>query len=343
MTPKLVILFGAGATRGALRNRPVPPPLDRDFFDIASQLRGRGTGRLASRVMREVFDLYRHVTGVGLEEYFRDIEARAEIGEFAKPSNQPKNWTRRQTDLVELIRRVMVLTTEDLGGQEYAAHRRILGRLRPGDAVITFNYDIVVEEALPNEGPRWNPSDGYGLRAGGASLTWATRWKQRHRNITSGNSQFRILKLHGSINWTLYPTNEVRLKPRPYVVRARKGTAVADKCAVLPPGWHKRINVNPYKQLWRKARLTLEQCRDLAIIGYSLPDTDLLARALLAEVCRSRAARKRFLRHLHLAGPDTRTKDRFCELFAPALGPKGHVYRYDGIGELSEKWQRVQP
>ncbi|HEV2386860.1 MAG TPA: SIR2 family protein [Candidatus Acidoferrales bacterium] len=342
MKPGLVILFGAGATRGALLNRAVPPPVDRDFFDIASQLRGRGTGRLASRVMREVFDLYRHVSGVGLEEYFRDIEARAEIGEFAKPSNQPKNWAKRQADLVELVRRVMVLTTGELGDQESAIHRRILGRLRPGDAVITFNYDMMVEEAIPNEGPRWNPSDGYGLQAGGVSLTWATRWQERHGNIASGSSQFRILKLHGSINWTLYATNEVRLKPRPYVVRARKGVAVSDKCAVLPPGWHKRINVNPYRKLWRKARLALEHCRDLAIIGYSLPDTDPLARALLAEVCRSRAARGQFLRRLHLADPDDHTKERFCELFAPALGAKGHVYRYDGIGELGEKWRGVQ-
>lgn len=342
MKPSLVILFGAGATRGALQNRPVPPPVDRDFFDIARQLSVGRTGTLSGRVANEVFKLYRHVAGVGLEEYFRDIEARAEIGEFAKPRNQPKDWAKRRADMEELVRRVMVLTTKGLATEECTVHRRILGRIEPGDAVITFNYDIVIEDAMPNDGPRWNPSDGYGFRAGGVKLTWATRWKEAHGKISSGKSQFHVLKLHGSINWTLYPTNKVRLKPRPYVVRGRNGKPVSDKCAVLPPGWHKRINVNPYRQLWREARLALENCRSLAIIGYSLPDTDLLAHALLSEVCRSRAARGHFLKHLHLADPSNAAKDRFSELFAPALGPKGRVYRYDGIAELSKKWE-TQP
>jgi SIR2-like domain len=342
MTPGLVILFGAGATRGALQNRPVPPPVDRDFFDLASQLRGRGTGRLAARVAKEVFGLHRHVSGVGLEEYFRDIEARAEIGQFAKPSNQPKDWARRQSDLEELLRRVFIETTKDLTDKERRTHRRVLRRMQPGDVIITFNYDTVIEESIPNSGLRWNPSDGYGFTASGVTLDWARQWKKERPDISSGKSEFRILKLHGSVNWTLYKTNHVRLKPRPYVVRARKGAPVFDKCSVLPPGWHKRIDVNPYRQLWRKARLALEQCPALAIIGYSLPDTDLLARALLAEVCRLRAARKHYLMHLHLADPNDAVKDRFSALFATALGPKGHVYRYRDIDELSRKWEKRQ-
>jgi len=110
----LVILFGAGATRGAFKKRVPPPPLDQDFFDIAGQLTGRGTQVLAKRVLKDVFELYRRVTRIGLEHYFRDIEARAEIGIFAKSKNKPKDWARRQRDLVELIRRVMIHTTCDM-------------------------------------------------------------------------------------------------------------------------------------------------------------------------------------------------------------------------------------
>ena len=343
MKPRLVILFGAGATRGALHNRVFPPPVDRDFFDIASQLSGFGTRRLAARVTKEVFGLYQHVSGVGLEDYFRDIEARAEIGEFAKPSNQPKDWARRQSDLEELLRRVFIQTTKDLTENERGMHLGILKRLHPGDVILTFNYDTMIEECIPKDGLRWNPSDGYGFKASGVTLDWARQWRKEHNKISSGKSQFRILKLHGSINWTLYKTNAVRLKPRPYVVRARKGAPVFDKCSVLPPGWHKRIDVNPYRRLWRKARLELEKCASLAIIGYSLPDTDLLARALLAEVCRSRAARERYLRHLYLADPNDEVKNRFSALFAAALGPKGHVYSYRDIAELSRKWETRQP
>jgi hypothetical protein len=341
--PRLVILFGAGATRGALRERVPPPPVDQDFFDIASQISGRGTRRLALRVTKDVFDLYRHVSGVGLEQYFREIEARAEIGQFAKSKNKPKDWVRRRLDLEELIRRVLIQTTADLKDQERQVYRNILKRIRPGDTIITFNYDTVIEESFPNDGPQWDPSNGYGFKASGVTLDWARRWRSQHNGVGSRRSQFELLKLHGSVNWTLYKTNMVRLKPRPYVVRARKGAPVFDKCSVLPPGWHKRIDRSPYRQLWRRARLELEKCSRLAIIGYSLPDTDLIARALLAEVCRLRAARKHYLKHLHIADPSDEVRTRFVELFAPALGSKGQVYRYENIEELSRKWETKQP
>lgn len=342
-TPRLAILFGAGATRGALQNRVLPPPVDQDFFDIASQIFGRGTRRLAVRVTKDVFDLYHHVSGVGLEQYFRDIEARAEISEFAKSKNKPKDWAKRQSDLEELLRRVFIQTTTELTDKETRVHRRILKRIQPGDVIITFNYDTVIEECISNDGPHWDPYDGYGFKASGVTLGWAKRWRTQHTKVASRKSEFRILKLHGSVNWTLYKTNKVRLKPRPYVVRARNGAPVFDKCSVLPPGWHKRIDISPYRDLWRKARLELEKCSSLAIIGYSLPDTDLIARALLAEVCRSRAARKHYLKHLHIADPNEHVRDRFSALFAPALGSKGHVYRYRDIEELSRKWETRQP
>lgn len=218
-----------------------------------------------------------------------------------------------------------------------------LYRIRRGDVIVTFNYDTVIEESISNDGPHWDPSDGYGFNASGVTLDWARRWRNTHNKVASRGSEFRLLKLHGSINWTLYKTNAVRLKPRPYVVRARNGAPVFDKCSVLPPGWHKRIDINPYRQLWRKARLKLEMCSRLAIIGYSLPETDLLARALLAEVCRLRAARRHYLEHLHLADPSESVKDRFSALLAPALGPRGHIYRYSNIEELSRKWETRDP
>jgi len=339
----LVILFGAGATRGALKAAVPPPPLDADFFDIAGQLTGRGSQVLARRVIRDLFELYQRVTGVGLEQYFRDIEARAEIGRFAKSKNKPKDWKRRQEDLEELIRRVIIHTTCDLSGspakpRASKAHKGILRHLRAGDTLITFNYDTVIEESWPELAPGWRPRDGYGLSAAGSTHDWARAWKDAHPNSVTP-SRVALLKLHGSINWTLYPTREVRLKDRPYVVRS----GIVDKCSVLPPGWHKQIHVNPYRTLWRQARLRLESCSALAIIGYSLPEADVLAKALFAEVSRLRAARKQFLRHLHIADPSAAVKNRFVDLFAPALGPVGRTYFYHDIDELNQIWGTRPP
>jgi hypothetical protein len=61
---------------------------------------------------------------------------------------------------------------------------RLARVLRPGDAVITFNYDLGVERALRATG-LWNVKSGYGF------------------SIEDGEtpSPVEVLKLHGSTNW----------------------------------------------------------------------------------------------------------------------------------------------
>src|SRR5712691_4175487 len=103
----MAILFGAGATRAAFANLDPPPPVDADFFEIAAQLKGRGTRRLAKQVASDVFELYDRTTGIGLEQYYRDIETRLELSTFTRSKNRPKDWRFRVDELEELIRRVL--------------------------------------------------------------------------------------------------------------------------------------------------------------------------------------------------------------------------------------------
>jgi len=149
-----VVLFGAGASCGGLRDNPLPPPVDRDFLSVANQLTGHGTPTLAKRVLRSVWELYNRVEGVGLEEYFREIETRAAISRIAKSKNKPKDWARRQTDLEELIRRVYVQTAVELSSsagpkpRASPAHQAILETLTACSTILTFNYDLVIEESF---------------------------------------------------------------------------------------------------------------------------------------------------------------------------------------------------
>lgn len=343
----LVLLFGAGATRGGFPDSVPPPPLDTDFFDIAGQITGRGTRRLARRVAADVFALYRRVSGIGLEQYYRDIETRWELGTFATSQNRPKDWKARKADLEELVRRVVVHTTADLEESPAAprmsdTHQALLRNVEPGDTLITFNYDTVVEESMPKETP-WTPRDGYGVNVSGITHDWVKGWLKRRNLKTIVQSKVRLLKLHGSINWVLYSTGNVRLKPRPYVVRAMGGRPTFDKAAILPPGWHKRVDKNPYRSLWREARLRLEKCSTLVVIGYSLPDTDLIAQALFAEASRMRASREHFLKQLHVADVSEATKNRLVSLFVPALGAKGLVFRYASAQHVAKVWSGESP
>lgn len=339
----LVILFGAGATRAAFKDRRPPPPLDADFFDIASQITGRGTGRLVRRVTRDVFDLYGRVSGIGLEQYYRDIETRLELSKFAKSKNRPKDWQVRTRNLEELVRRVLIHTTCELDKGvakplKSTLHEALMARVKPGDTLITFNYDTVLEESLGG-GSLWTPRGGYWVETSGITHDWPKKWFTTRGIRTARDAQIQLLKLHGSLNWVLYNTSRVRLKPRPYVVRSRKGTAVFDKAAILPPGWHKRVDRNPYSALWRQARLKLDQCASLVIVGYSLPDTDLIARALFLEVNRLRATREKFIKELHVTDISVSAQNRIVDLFLPALGPHGLVFRYCDAQELVNAWK----
>jgi len=269
----VVIIFGAGASRGGLQDHGVPPPVDKDFFDIANQLVGHGTPKLAKKVLTDVWQLYDRTNAVGLETYYRDLETRATIGEFAKTANQPKDWRRRQKELEELIRRVYVHTTvEDAKAvkvqpRESEIHRGILRQLKNKDTIITFNYDLVIEESFTSA-KLWNPVDGYGIQTSGKTKGWTKRWLDE-RHYGNNRSQILLLKLHGSLNWEAYP-NGIRLKPKPYLVSTRNGKTRFEKISVLAPGWNKRIDKNPYRRFWRAARLQLEKCRTLIILGYSL-------------------------------------------------------------------------
>jgi hypothetical protein len=338
----VVIIFGAGASRGGLDGASgAPPPVDKDFFDIANQLSGHGTPKLAKKVLNDVWQLYRRTNGVGLETYYRDLETRAIIGEFAKTANQPKDWRRRQKELEELIRRVFVHTTvhdtraSTVKPKKSQIHKNILAKLKDKDTVITFNYDLIIEESF-SSAKLWNPVDGYKVKTYGKTQGWTKRWLEERHYESGAKSKIRLLKLHGSLNWELYPTGTaIKLKPRPYLVSTRSGKIRFEKILILAPGWKKEINRNPYRQFWRTARLQLEKCGSLIILGYSLPETDLLAQSLLAEVVRTRAARNSFLKQLHLADRDESVKERFIKLFTPALGPHGKVFKYQDVEEFN--------
>jgi hypothetical protein len=245
--------------------------------------------------------------------------------------------------LEELIRRVYVHTTvsdthaSTVKPKQSELHANILRNLKDGDTLVTFNYDLVIEESFPSA-DLWNPVDGYKIKTYGKTKGWTKRWLEEKQYQKGTKSKVLLLKLHGSLNWELYPTGTaIKLKPRPYLVSTRDGKTRFEKILILAPGWKKEIQKNPYKQFWRTARLRLEKCKTLVILGYSLPETDLLAQSLLAEVVRTRAARKEFVKQLHLVDQNEPVKKRFIELFTPALGPHAKVFKYYDVDEFNRR------
>lgn len=217
----------------------------------------------------EAWKLYGRTAGIGLEEYYRDVETRALIQTFAKSANQPKNWSERQADFEELIRRVYIQTSCDLSVTPSKPYKSkitssILNVLQSGDTIAMFNYDLLIEESFKTN-ELWSPRDGYGMAATNVTGDWCRKWLEA-RGGAKNLSKIRLFKLHGSLNWTLQPNQMIRLKERPYYVRTRNRQPLFEEIAILPPGWNKRINRNPYKDIWRQARLKLEHCKTLVIL-----------------------------------------------------------------------------
>ena len=115
------------------------------------------------------------------------------------------------------------------------SHRVILAALGAGSTVLTFNYDLLIEESFGKTSP-WNPKTGYGISLPGVTHDWARQWTMAHAGGPK-KSEIILLKLHGSLGWAAYPNGAVKLKARPYYVRRGK----YENISVLAPGWQKPV------------------------------------------------------------------------------------------------------
>lgn len=170
-------------------------------------------------------------------------------------------------------------------------------RIRPGDIVITFNYDLGIERSLASAG-LWNVSAGYGFSI----------------SDVEQQSPVELLKLHGSANWRAllfggrqgFGLVNNSLGDRPVLFfqadleylgfnhfvdplcRGLEGAASLP--AMILPALPKKFSFEtPYghewkafwDRLWKRAECAIESAEELLIIGYSLPEADQRARTLL--------------------------------------------------------------
>jgi hypothetical protein len=170
--------------------------------------------------------------------------------------------------------------------------------LRPGDVVLTYNYDLGVERALVGVG-LWDIRTGYGFPIGDVRQP----------------SPIEVLKLHGSTNWRallfggrtgLFSGNHDSLGARPVLFFGADQKylgfpdfvdplcthldAAASLPAMIMPALPKKFFFETtdghewkpfWDYLWQRAQCAIEKAEELVIIGYSLPSADKRARNLL--------------------------------------------------------------
>jgi hypothetical protein len=170
--------------------------------------------------------------------------------------------------------------------------------LEPGDAVITFNYDVALDRSMRRSG-KWTIRDGYGFEI---------------ERLPLEHSPCRLLKLHGSTNWRgelfggmegFGQWNGPSLGERPVIdrvefeylgydglsdTRCHNGRVRID--SLIMPGAKKQFYIDTslgrewsefWDSLWYQAEDALRMSDEIYIVGYSLPEYDARARDLLAK------------------------------------------------------------
>ena len=242
-----VVVLGAGASRGSscARKIGIAPPVDADFFVQAQRM---PAPTLLKRD-RELFAFIRTEFGKSdlptLEVFFTQIAA---VDRFHHEFNiQGRVSGKFGTHLATLRSLIPRVFKEALGGRDCRWHERIGASLRVGDAVLSFNYDTLIDRALRSVGgKRWVPDVSYGFTmTEGSDL-----WSPPRRPGAPVKRPILLLKPHGSLNWHIDDQHQSVSMVEEY--------AATTTGSIVPPTWDKTdVGQWPWNEVWRSARRVL--------------------------------------------------------------------------------------
>ncbi|WP_238442426.1 hypothetical protein [Desulfofalx alkaliphila] len=175
---------------------------------------------------------------------------------------------------------LMALTFDKiLYGDPCPYHQKIAASLSPGDVIISFNYELLMDNALLSEN-NWSPKDGYGVEC---------HLLSNENLLIQQPSRVQLLKLHGSLNWLycnkchqLFTALEYHNKVLRLVFNHSEKVACTHmNCRhplqqiIIPPTMMKNYHTMPFTQkLWRRAMKALADADYVVVMGYSFPPSD---------------------------------------------------------------------
>lgn len=161
-------------------------------------------------------------------------------------------------------------------------------------AIMTFNYDLVLERAL---------YDCFHFAGdAGSNFNVPVRLKYFHatqfamipeacdygstkglkpkfvydRPDTLFGLEIPYFKLHGSLNWPVDAESKMHgdLKPGTVMTSPHPPTRAVENPVILPPVFNK-LNTTVLNSVWSNALTVLRNAKNIIIVGYSLPRTDI--------------------------------------------------------------------
>jgi hypothetical protein len=271
---KTAVILGAGASRSVSYAHlgEAPSPLDSDFFDLLQRIPHKEKDEDAiSRVLKRARALSPEFWR-SMEKSFYTLHLRA----YLKQILLNEDGDGEQQEIIgDFAQAIEALLREAHNTNICESHSKLFQRLLPHDVIVSFNYDLVVERSLGKHAQAKGVPFGdwvYGLSA----------------PPTGSHLCPLILKLHGSSNWQLTSVANGWIPKffqdswADFYISGHPGyrAHTGEVPGIILPFWDKRIEMNPWNHLWRKAYEQLSAARKLLVWGYSLPATDIKAREL---------------------------------------------------------------
>lgn len=269
-------------------------------------------GRPAYERFLEVLDDKR----LSLEKVMTQLSLEKEIFLRLPPflgygENGKVNYSDLMAPLVELV---AITISKALEGPPCLKHSKLANSMERGDAVLSFNYDILMDNALRNSNKL---TDG-GYLVPFQRISENGGWERPEYNA----SDVVLLKLHGSMNWLhCINCNSYLLmrseKIGPWDVSLPKYCPNCEEpnCyerVIVPPLLTKNYSAQPIDYLWRQANKYVSRVREIVILGYSFPPTDFAAETLLRSSLLYNLQNET---HFTVVNPDPVVFERFAKTF----------------------------
>ncbi len=329
-----VFILGAGATAGYKTDCNIAPPVAASFLAAAVRLCKNKTLPAERRLEKNKFALVWGFVEKHYPAQFNNLAKRAnaqlphsiDIEELLTLVDLAGNRPLRE----QMVRLIVLTLYGILWGGHCKHHERLLSSLDPDDAILTFNWDLILDNLAFSHG---TPPD------------YGTTLLNVRGGIEGNQRGPLVLKLHGSMNWTTCDScsyHEARGLEGKIVAHAFMGTAIqCPRChepmdaLMIYPTLFKTYDRPLWKQIWERARCVLRSAREIRVVGYSLPPTDFAAKWLFRQTSVERNRPLESLTIVDTSHNPTALLDRFADVFHhPSLHVNGGIAKFDHEGTL---------
>lgn len=321
-----VYVIGAGCTRNYETSNEfgLKSPVDSDFFEICNKI-------LLAR--KDIAKAFLHLTehlklifglNLGKGERFQGLSLET-VTTILDLESREKD--RQYID--SLINLICIVFDIVLRGPTSPIHNELTKRIEPNDVVISYNYDLVMDNSL---------MESLNLEQTIYGLNFDRKFDVDWKPCENEHSNIHLLKLHGSMNWLkcsrcgallFYGGRKVVAELSYQLMGINKSSSdlscpicQAKELGILliPPLLGKELAGEEFRYPWYLAERALVSADRIVVIGYSLPPTDFYSEYLIRKAVSRRFRSKPTL---HIVNKDTKmTPKRFEAVFGVKTSEK---------------------